>query len=127
MQNHPFRNPTSVSTLRFLESLTAMQDTSVQIEKSDVRFCGLDEDRTNKDRKSIKIAIRIRFDSIQFTPYSTRFDSAYFLKSIIRFDSIRFTLYSVRFDSTHPQQNIVFFVLCSTHYVRLQKRLSISP
>ena len=44
---------------------------------------------------SIKIAIWIRFDSIRSTPYSTRFDSAYFLKSIIRFDSIRLTLYSV--------------------------------
>ena len=82
-----------------------------------------------RDRKKYKNrnSDSIRFDSIRFTPYSTRFDSAYFLKSIIRFDSIRLTLYSIRFDSTHPQQNIVFFVLCSTHYVRVQKRLSISP
>ena len=33
----------------------------------------------------------------------------------------------IRFDSTHSQQNIVFFVLCSTYYVCVQKQLSISP
>ena len=50
----------------------------------------------SRDRKKYK---NRNSNSVRFTPYSTRFDSDYFLKSIIRFDSIRLTLYSIRFDS----------------------------
>ena len=53
----------------------------------------------SETEKSIKIAIRIAFDSIHSAFDSTRFNSAYFLKSIIWFDWIRLTLYLVRFDS----------------------------
>ena len=68
-----------------------------------------------RDRKKYKNrnSDSIRFDSIRFTPYSTRFDSAYFLKSIIRFDSIRLTLYSVRFDSIRRIHNRISYFLLS--------------
>ena len=44
---------------------------------------------------------------------SIRFDSAYFLKSIIRFDSIRLTLYSIRFDSIRLIHNTISYFLFS--------------
>ena len=77
--------------------------------------------------KSIKIAIRIRFDSIHSIFDSIRFGLLFEIHNSVRLDSTDSIFDSIRFDSTHPQQNIVFFVLCSTHYVRVQKRLSISP
>ena len=73
-------------------------------------------DKTNyrpETEKSIKIAIRIRFDSIHSIFDSIRFDSAYFLKSIIRFDSIRLTLYSIRFDSIRLIHNRISYFLFS--------------
>ena len=63
-----------------------------------------------RDRKKYK---NRNLDSIRFTPYSTRFDSAYFLKSIIRFDSIQLTLYSVRFDSIRLIHNRISYFLFS--------------
>ena len=81
----------------------------------------------SETEKSIKIAIRIRFDSIHSIFDSIRFGLLFEIHNSVRLDSTDSIFDSIRFDSTHPQQNIVFFVLCSTHYVRLQKRLSISP
>ena len=81
---------------------------------------------TSETEKSIKIAIRIRFGSIHSIFDSIRFGLLFEIHNSVRLDSTDSIFDSIRLDSTHPQQNIVFFVLCSTYYVCVQKQWSIS-